>query len=56
MVDVHRHGGSHTLRALQRAVVVRQTAVVHLHQQVLLTLIATANGCKYRLLATAVSQ
>ena len=56
MVDVHTHAAAHTRRPLQRPVLVGQTAVVHLLQQVLLADITHADGLHYGLLLLTAAQ
>ena len=56
VVDVHAHRRTHALRAFQRAVVVGQTGVVHLHQTGLHRLVALSDSRHVVLLETAVAQ
>ena len=55
-VDVHTHRRAHAFRTLQRSVLVGQTAVVHLQEFRLLTLITTTNRLHHRLLLDRITE
>ena len=56
VVDVHTYRGAHAGRPFQRAVVVGQTRVVHLHQSALSAVVTTAHRLDDALLLATVTQ
>ena len=56
VVNVHAHGGAHACGALERAIVVGQARVVHLHQSALQLCVALAYCSHVLHLVAAVAQ